>query len=150
MTGIVTIMHDAHMSMKNEDGSIIISIFGNPDVAEDALPVRLASRLRADFPAIVFLVKDPNELDLPLEGERLIVMDTVSGLKKVRWVGMEEISQAAKRVTAHDFDLATYLLFIAKIRKDVDIRILGIPMGMLPDEAMAGISPILSELEEGF
>lgn len=105
-----------------------IHIFGNPDLPFDALPVRLLSRFRKAFPQIDFRFTDPNELDIPVAGEDFIAIDTVAGLKNVREISIDEISAGQTRATAHDYDLAAYLLLVKKINKNIGIRVIGIPM----------------------
>jgi len=110
----------------NEILPITIYVFGNPDIFNDSAPLRMVPQLKNRFPNISFEIKDPNELDIP-EANTLIIIDTVLGLKHVRWVSLEEIAEQKSRVTAHDFDLATYLLLLRKIKKNITVHILGIP-----------------------
>lgn len=125
-----------------------VTIFGNPDLEIDNLPVRLLPRLREMFPEIVFEVEDPNNLDLPdiPPGEEWIIIDTVAGLSGVRWLTVDDIAKPTARLTAHDYDLASYLLLAKKALGKLPIRILGLPMGMGEREAMEEIPDFLSEM----
>lgn len=123
-----------------------VSLFGNPDLPFDSLPLKILPRLRERFPDIDFVVEDPEELDLPAEdaGEWVII-DTVAGIDSVREIPIEKLI-AAPRVTAHDFDLGSYLPLVKKIRKNIGIRIIGIPMDCAEEEALAETITLLSSL----
>ena len=60
-----------------------ITVFGNPDLEIDNLPIRLLLRLREVFPDVEFEMEDPNNLDLPdiAPGEEWIIMDAVAGIR---------------------------------------------------------------------
>jgi hypothetical protein len=105
-----------------------IHIFGNPDLPFDALPIKLMPRFQDAFPNIRFRFTDPNELDLPEPGDDFTAIDTVDGLKDVREISIDEIAAFKARATAHDYDLASYLLLVQKIQKNIGIHIIGIPM----------------------
>lgn len=105
-----------------------ISLFGNPDLPEDNMPHRLKSRLESRFPDIRFVAEDPNELDLPVTDNDWVIIDSVAGIPRVMWLSVDDIANPKTRVTAHDFDLASFLLFAQKLNKNIGIRILGIPM----------------------
>lgn len=105
-----------------------VSVFGNPDLPFDNLPFRILPKLRERFPGVEFRAEDPNELDLPEENTgEWVIIDTVQGIDRVCEVPMETLV-AAPRVTAHDFDLGSYLLLIKKIHPDLRVRIIGVPM----------------------
>ena len=112
-----------------------ISVFGNPDLPFDAAPLALLPRLREAFPAIDFCIEDPEELDLPEEGlDEWIIIDTVKGLPAGRH-GLPRVVEvpfeklvAAPRLTAHDFDLGSYLMLVKKLRPELRVRIIGVPM----------------------
>lgn len=123
-----------------------ISLFGNPDLPEDNMPHRLKSRLEARFPDISFVAEDPNELDLPKETENWIIIDCVRGINEVTWLTINDIAKPTTRVTAHDFDLAAFLLFTQKLNKNIGIRILGIPMPYDESLALEEVSELLREI----
>jgi Ni,Fe-hydrogenase maturation factor len=124
-----------------------VFLFGNPDLPFDAVPVELFSPLVRKFPDMNFRVVDPNELDLPKDGDDdLIIIDTVEGLTKPRFISIDEIAQLKARVTAHDFDLGSYLLLAQKMNKNIGIHIIGIPMSYEKGRAFEEIKPLLSSL----
>lgn len=122
-----------------------VSIFGNADLAFDSLPIQIMPQLQETLPDIDFVLEDPNELDLPTE-KSLVYLDTVQGLKKVRKISAEEIAETGARATAHDFDLATHILLVKKINKDIEIVIVGVPMDYTADQAYDEVHVVLSEM----
>lgn len=102
-----------------------IFVFGNPDLPEDSLPLRLLPRLKELFPEIDFQIKDPNEdWDIP---EEMVVIDTVSGIKTVTVFDDLSVFENAPRISLHDFDLGSYLKYLAKLGKLKKIKIIGVP-----------------------
>lgn len=123
-----------------------ISLFGNPDLPEDNLPHRIKTRLEARFPDLVFTAEDPNELDLPVTEKEWVIIDSVLGIPKVMWLTISDIAQPTTRVTAHDFDLAAFLLFAQKLNKNIGIRILGIPMRYDEEKALEETTSLLKKI----
>lgn len=123
-----------------------ISIFGNPDLDQDSLPIRILPKLRIKFPDIEFVQEDPNELNLPEASEWLII-DTVVGLDKVQLLRPNEIKNISKsKVSMHDFDLSAHLSWINKIKKGIEIKIIGIPPMISEKLAFSGVVKILNRL----
>ncbi len=122
-----------------------ISIFGNPDLETDNLPVQILPELKKIFPQVSFSHLDPYEFDLP-PADPWIIIDTAQGLKKVALLKPEQISTAVSRTTLHDFDLAWQLKLIQKVKKNTAIHIIGIPVGYDKDKALKETAAILSTL----
>lgn len=102
-----------------------IYIFGNPDLAADALPVKLMPRLKKIFPTINFKHVDPHEeWAVP---NKLWIIDTVVGLKTVRLFHDLNIFQKSPRVSLHDFDAYANLLLLQKLNKLKSCAIIGVP-----------------------
>ncbi len=125
-----------------------ITVFGNPDLEIDNLPIRLLPKLREAFPGIEFETEDPNNLDLPdvAPGEEWVIMDAVAGIKDVCWLPVDDIATPTAHLTAHDYDLASYLLLAKKALGALPIRILGIPMEMEERRAERDIRQFLEEI----
>ncbi|HCM67874.1 MAG TPA: hypothetical protein DIS62_02640 [Candidatus Kerfeldbacteria bacterium] len=116
-------------------------IFGNPDLPEDALPLRLFNKLKKAFPHITFLFQDPlDEWDLP---EKIIMIDTVKGIDAVSEFTSLEQFQAAPHVTMHDFDLGAQLAFLQKLRKLPKFVLIGVPDTLSEDRALEQVSAML-------
>ena len=123
-----------------------ISLFGNPDLPEDNMPHRIKASLEARFPDIQFVAEDPNELDLPVTDNDWIIIDSVVGIPRVMWLSVDDIADPKTRVTAHDFDLASFLLFAQKLNKNIGIRILGIPMHYDENKALKETTKLLRNI----
>ncbi|MEK7637667.1 MAG: hypothetical protein AAB402_04790 [Patescibacteria group bacterium] len=121
-----------------------VFVFGNPDLPEDALPLRLVPQLRAKFPQHTFSIKDPNEeWDVP---ERLIVIDTVKGVDQVKeFHGLDSFA-SAPRVSMHDFDALTQLRFLQKLGKLKEVTIVGVPPEMEQQKALKDITVLLKKI----
>lgn len=100
-------------------------VFGNADLENDSLPIKILPELKQRFPALDFVVKDPNEnWDMP---EKLIIIDTVAGIKDVTVFTSLNDFVSTPRVTMHDFDLGMKLKWLAKLKKLPPFTIIGIP-----------------------
>ena len=116
-------------------------LFGNPDFAPDALPLRLQTDLQKNLPNFDFIVKDPNEeWDLP---PKLIIIDTVQGLDKITTFTSLDQFQKTPNITVHDFDLLTNLQWLAKLKKLPPFLIIGLPADVNKTEALRKIVSLL-------
>jgi hypothetical protein len=124
---------------------MIVYIFGNPDLPEDALPLRLVPQLRQQFPDSTFEVKDPNEeWYVP---ERLVVIDTVKGIVGIQvFHGLETFTRAP-RVSMHDFDALTQMRLLQKIGKLKEVTIIGVPPEIDEHSALTSIIEELLRLQ---
>lgn len=123
---------------------MIVYVFGNPDLPEDALPLRLVPLLKHKFPNTAFEVKDPNEeWDVP---ERLVVIDTVVGIDRVReFHGLDAFARTP-RVSMHDFDALTQLRLLQKLGKLKTVTIIGVPPDTKDDEALYAVVELLEKV----
>lgn len=118
-----------------------IFVFGNPDLQEDSLPLRILPKLQEKFPDIQFEVKDPNEeWDVP---EELIVFDTVMGIDGVKVMDDIKTFSAAPRVSMHDFDALTNIRYLIKLGKIKKIKVIGISPSMNESDALEAVSAVL-------
>lgn len=102
-----------------------IFVFGNKDLKEDSLPVRILPKLKREFPDICFLHIDPSE---EIERQKhLYIIDTVQGVKRVSIFRDPAIMKKSSGVTVHDFDLAMMLILLKKLGKLPPLSIIGIP-----------------------
>ena len=125
-----------------------ISIFGNPDLPIDAIPVVLIEPLRKAFPDIEFIHQDPNEECVPPEaakkgGEPWHIIDSVKGISNVTIITDLDLLQIKKRLTMHDYDLGMHLTLLKKIYPDLKINIIGVPQLMEKKEALQKVAHIL-------
>ncbi|MFA4873221.1 MAG: hypothetical protein WC659_04785 [Patescibacteria group bacterium] len=124
-----------------------ITVFGNPLLEEDSLPLRILPELQKRFPEITFEVKDPTEECIPPENPWWII-DTVKGIKDVScFESLDAFAAALKtrsNVSLHDFDLGLHLLLLKKINPDLEVRIIGVPPednGRVVEEIAAMLHP---------
>jgi len=125
-------------------------LFGNPDFTPDALPIKLRDALQKRLPNFDFIIKDPNEeWDLP---KKMIIIDTVQGIKKITTFTSLDQFQNAPRLTLHDFDLLTNLKWLAKLKKLPSFLIIGLPVKAPQQKTIAEVSAILRRVarREGF
>ncbi len=101
-----------------------VYVVGNPLVEADSLPLRLLPKLKKAFPQIVFEEADPNENFIPEEGS--IIIDTVEGIKDVRWFNSIDDFVTTKSVSPHDYDLGFHLRMLLKLHKISKVKILGV------------------------
>lgn len=120
-----------------------VTVFGNPDLPEDAMPIVLLPELRKKFPRIEFVHQDPNEDCRPPENPWYII-DTVKGIPGVRLVTDTDLIQVKKRLTMHEYDLGMHLTLLKKIQPDLEIRIIGIPINGKRDDIVEGVSNLLA------
>lgn len=120
-----------------------VYVFGNINVDNDSLPLRIMPKLQEKFPDIEFEIKDPNEEWDVSEMEELIVIDTAVGIKKVTiFNNLDKFSKVPK-VGMHDFDALTNLRYLWKLGKIKKIKIIGIPPDMEEEEAIKKVSATL-------
>ncbi|MBI2624350.1 hypothetical protein HYW67_02545 [Candidatus Parcubacteria bacterium] len=118
-----------------------VYIFGNPNLPEDSLPIRLLPKLKAKFPDIDFQIKDPNEdWDIP---EEMTVIDTVAGIDRVTVFSDVDRFVSAPRLTLHDFDLGSYLKYLKKLGKLKNIKIIGVPPTMSEEQVSGELESVL-------
>jgi hypothetical protein len=116
-------------------------LFGNIDFEPDKLPLKIEPKLTAAFPEINFIIKDPNEeWDLP---DKLIIIDTVFGLKEITTFESLDDFGDSPRVTMHDFDLLTNLKWLAKLKKLPPFLIIGVPPTISEPVAIKQIRELL-------
>jgi len=119
----------------------VVYVFGNPDIKEDSLPLKILPLLQKKFPDISFRVLDPNEeWDAP---ENLVIIDTVLGIDKV--IVFNDLDQfaLAPRVSLHDFDAYANLRLLQKLGKLRGIKIIGIPPEMQKNAAFEKVKSLL-------
>ena len=111
-----------------------VFVFGNPDLAQDSLPIKLLPRLSAALPEIKFIAVDPNE-EWGATGD-ITIIDTVINIDEPRVFNDLGYFTPPPRLTMHDFDAYTNLKFLKKIGKVSSVKIIGIPPNFPEDRAL--------------
>ena len=128
--------------------TMMVIVFGNTDLPEDSLPLRILPQLRERFLEVEFLTLDPNE-EWPLDSargkdEELTIIDTVQGIKDIQvFVDLDTFS-AAPRLSMHDFDALANLQLLKKLGKIKSVKIIGVPPGIGEQVAIQKISAQLT------
>lgn len=112
---------------------MIVFVFGNPDLVQDSLPLKLLPRLRDAMPEIEFKTVDPNE-EWETE-ENTTIIDTVINIKEPGVFTDLESFSPSPRLTMHDFDAYTNLKLLKKIGKISSVKIIGLPPDMPENDA---------------
>ena len=123
-----------------------VYIFGNPDLAVDSLPIRLIPQLQKENPDFTFILKDPNEeWDVP---EEMLIIDTAINAKKVTIFKDLKSFMTGPRLSMHDFDALSNLLFLEKLGRLKKIKIIAVPPDIDPQNALREISSRLNLAEK--
>lgn len=120
-----------------------VYVFGNLDLKEDSLPLRILPDLKRELPSVDFEEKDPNEdWDIPKE---FVVIDTVVGIDKVvTFSSLEDFSRSG-RLTVHDFDAFSNMILLQKLGKLKKIKIIGLPPNYSEKKAVRKIKSLLEK-----
>lgn len=123
-----------------------VSVFGNPDLKEDSLGVRLIGKLRKQFPGVEFKVEDPVEGLRPPEDGLWVILDVAKGIEGVRVVNDLDKLIDERRVSLHDYGVGMELKLLKKLGKIKELRLIMVAMGMKEDKALRLVSQQLSQL----
>lgn len=122
-----------------------IYIFGNPDLENDSLPLRILPELKRYFPKLRFCVMDPNEeWNAP---EMLVIIDSVLGITEPAVFDDLRCFSDSPRVTLHDFDVIAQLRWLDKLGRLGETRIIGLPPGMEEKKAFMFAKQALAGLK---
>jgi Ni,Fe-hydrogenase maturation factor len=106
-----------------------VYVFGNKDVPEDVGAIEVAEGLQGAVDGVSFIFAKANE-DLPFADEgRVVILDTVHGIREVELISGDNIDRFAPppRGSVHDFDLAFQLKYLEKIGRLGKVYVVGIP-----------------------
>ena len=103
-----------------------ISVFGNPDLANDKAALKLIPWLKQKYPGAEVKVEDPSEGLLPAAD--WIIVDVCQGIKQLtEFTDLDQFS-AVRRVSVHDYDLITELKLLKKLGQIKKLTILAVPV----------------------
>lgn len=109
----------------------------------DSLPVKMVPEFQKVFPEHEFILQDPNEeWDM---SEPFWVIDTVVGLTEPKLFDSLDVFVTGPRMSMHDFDALTNLLFLKKLGKLPPIKIIGLPVGVSKEVVIEAVGALLSK-----
>jgi Ni,Fe-hydrogenase maturation factor len=123
-----------------------IFVFGNPLVKEDSIALLAAKELEKKFSNFEFeQIESLN--DLPEIPKELVILDCAEGIEKIEILHDLKKLRGEKKVSLHDFDLATELLLLEKIGKlkGKKICVIAIPKKMPLKKAVNACAILLSK-----
>ena len=112
-----------------------VYVFGNEDVPEDRRAIEAARKIDRAVEGVSFVFLGPNE-DAPFADEdRVVILDTVHGIRDVELIEGDRIDALvlSPRGSVHDFDLAFQLRYLRKIGKLGAVTVIGVPQEGRPD-----------------
>lgn len=115
-----------------------VFVFGNPDLPEDSLPLKILPQLRRLLPDMTFQVLDPNEEWET--SEHIMVVDTVQGIRQVTVFDSLDRFIASPRVTMHDFDALSNLRYLLKLGKIKKVTVIGVPSDIPENKAASEVA----------
>ena len=110
-----------------------IYYFGNIDSSLDNAVIKIIPALKKEFPKIKFKYLDPNE-DLSFDDDNPVILDTAVELREPTLITDLNNIAIKKSTTMHDFDLGFNLKLLKKLGRIKDVRIIGVPINIVPDE----------------
>ena len=120
-----------------------ISVFGNPRVKTDSVPLKIISKLQKKFPKIKFAVEDPSGIINHNENEWWI-LDTAEGIDDVKIINNPGMFNLQRKNSVHDYDLALDIKLLSKLGKLKKIKIIAVPCNMKRQEALHKVTQLLS------
>ncbi len=77
------------------------------------------------------------------EKNKIVIVDVVKNLDKVQEITDIDQLESNGSVSAHDFDLAFYLLLLQRLGNTKNISVIGIPYGCKKSKAVSEVQKIL-------
>lgn len=107
-----------------------ISVFGNPDLKEDNAAIKLIPSLKKKYPGAEIKIEDPAEGLKPPSPPAggWIIVDACQGIKKITVFEDLDKFESLRRVSVHDYEVATELKLLKKLGKIKKLKILAVPI----------------------
>ncbi len=103
-----------------------ISVFGNPDLAEDSAALKLIPGLKQKYPRAEIVVEDPAEGLRPARDWTIV--DVCQGISQITEFTDLDRFASARRLSVHDYDLAMELKLLKKLGKIKKLKIIAVPV----------------------
>jgi len=134
---------------KMNDVKKAVLVFGNPQVENDSIALKVANALKGSKNNSRFsfeFVNSPEELRN--YGKDLLIMDAVEGLDRVELIDGLDTIRLSPRITTHDFDLTFNLKLLEKAKKIDKVSIIGIPQEYQVQEAVYSVEKLLEKMKK--
>ena len=118
---------------------------GNETEIKDRLPLKIIPLLKNELREINFTKYDPTE-ELPYK-EKLVLIDTVLGIKKVTVFTSLSSFSPPPNITVHDYDLYLDLSLRKKLKSFSDFIIIGLPSNLPVKKAAEAVIKLLREAD---
>ena len=122
-----------------------VSVFGNPDLKEDRLVVRMVPSLKKRFPKVEFEIEDPSEGLKPPVDREWVILDVAVGIDRIRVFDDLDKLVTEKRVSLHDYDVAMELKLLKKLGRIGKLKIVAVPSSSGKKEIIKELSKVLDE-----
>ena len=134
--------------MKKANKLSKVYVLGNPLLKEDSLPLKFLPSLKQNFPNIEFIHLNPAE-DFP-EEDNLTFLDTILNTNKVVILTEKDIDrfQSPPNYSLHDFDLATNLKLLIKLKLIKQFTIIGVPPDISEEKALDELREIITSFND--
>ncbi|MFH1286074.1 MAG: hypothetical protein ABIH99_05835 [Candidatus Micrarchaeota archaeon] len=126
----------------------ILLTFGSTNVQGDELAWEIGGGLKLKGIRCIKCEKPEDILETAEEnkGKEIFVMDVVKELGRVRFVGVDELSEHTI-VSLHDFDVGFFLKLLKEV--GISIKIIGVPFGMKKEDGLKEVSVFLADYLAG-
>lgn len=102
-----------------------ISVFGNPDLEEDNAAIKLIPSLKKKYPGAEIMIEDPAGGLEPADD--WLIVDVCQGINKITEFEDLDKFESLRRVSVHDYEVATELKLLKKLGKIKKLKILAVP-----------------------
>ena len=123
-----------------------VSVFGNPDLKEDSLLVKMVPSFKKIFPKLKFEVEDPSEGLKPSTDGLWVILDVAVGIDKIRVFDDLDKLVTEKRVSLHDYDVAMELKLLKKLKKIGKLKIVAVPMKARKEEVISKLREAIENI----
>lgn len=113
-----------------------ISVFGNPDLKDDNAGIKLIPWLKKKYPKAEIKIEDPSGGMIPPKAGEWLIVDVCQGVKTM--TEFEDLDQfeTVRRVSVHDYEVATELKLLKKLGKIKKLKIIAVPRGIIPKQVL--------------
>jgi len=116
-------------------------VFGNSEIREDSIALRIVPQLKKRFPEVQFILH--SSIDEIEPSHTICILDSAIGINEVLLITNIKQLKQSKSSTQHDFDISFQLQFLQKIGKIKKVNIIAIPTNFDEEKAVKKASEII-------